>query len=139
MEHFLPSVYEFYVHFKSLNSNTVTDNRFDDINSSVMSNPLLNDPFSEAEVMKCILKLQNAKASSPHDNIINECIKTTIALFLPIYSQLFNSVLDTGSIIHSWLKGITVPIYKNKGDPKDPTHYRQITILSCLGKLLILF
>ena len=35
----------------------------------------------------------------------------------------------------SWLNGIIKPIYKNKGDVKDPMNYRPITIVSCLGKL----
>jgi hypothetical protein len=35
----------------------------------------------------------------------------------------------------SWLNGIIKPIYKNKGDVKDPMNHRPITIVSCLGKL----
>ena len=35
----------------------------------------------------------------------------------------------------SWLEGIIIPIYKNKGDPKNLSNYRPITILSCHGKL----
>jgi hypothetical protein len=33
-----------------------------------------------------------------------------------------------------WLIGSIKPIYKNKGNPLDPKHFRPITILSCLGK-----
>ena len=56
-------------------------------------------------------------------------------LFLPIYESLFNVVLDTGIIPSTWLEGTICPIYKNKGDPKNVSNYRLITILSCLGKL----
>ena len=49
--------------------------------------------------------------------------------------MFFNCVLNTGLIPKSWLEGVMFPIYKNKGDPKDPSNYRPITILSCMGKL----
>ena len=32
-----------------------------------------------------------------------------------------------------WAKGVTFPIYK-KNDPNDPSNYRRITLVSCLGK-----
>ena len=35
----------------------------------------------------------------------------------------------------SWLVGIIIPFYKNKGEKGDPKNYRPITILSCMGKL----
>lgn len=34
----------------------------------------------------------------------------------------------------SWLTGVIVPIYKNKGNIQLPENYRPITLLSCLGK-----
>ena len=54
---------------------------------------------------------------------------------MPLYNKLFNCVLDTGFIPTTWLEGVVIPIFKNKGDPKSPSNYRPITILSCLGKL----
>ena len=54
---------------------------------------------------------------------------------LPIYCKLFNLILDTGFISEAWSKGTILPIYKNKGDIKDPDNYRGITILSCFGNL----
>ena len=42
---------------------------------------------------------------------------------------------DTGTLPQSWLNGISEPIYQSKGDVKDPTNYRPITIASCLWKL----
>ena len=54
---------------------------------------------------------------------------------LPIYCKLFNLILNTGIVPEAWSKGTILPIYKNKGDVKDPDNYRGITILSCFGKL----
>jgi len=53
----------------------------------------------------------------------------------PIYVKLFNLILKTGIIPSEWTKGVILPIYKNKGNKKDPNNYRGITLLSCLGKL----
>ena len=47
----------------------------------------------------------------------------------------FNIIFETGILPQSWLNGIIKPIYKNKGDVKDPKNYRPITIVSCLRKL----
>ena len=48
---------------------------------------------------------------------------------------MFNTVLSTGVIPRDWLIGIVIPIFKKKGSDKDANNYRDITLLSCLGKL----
>lgn len=55
---------------------------------------------------------------------------------MPIYCKLFNIILNTGKIPNSWSKGIILPIYKNKGSVSEPSSYRPITLVSCLGKTL---
>ena len=54
---------------------------------------------------------------------------------LPIYTNLFDIILQTGIFPEQWVQGMIKPIYKNKGDPLNPENYRPITLLSCLGKL----
>ena len=51
------------------------------------------------------------------------------------YVGLFNKILDTSTYPEAWSLGLTIPIYKKKGDKKDCNNYRGITLLSCLGKL----
>ena len=94
----------------------------------------VNQPITESEILKCVKLLKNNKASG-EDNIVNEHIKSTIHLLLPIYCKLCNIILDTGIIPESWSIGVIKPIYKNKGDPKKAENYRPITLLSCFGKL----
>ena len=129
----MPSIEEFYNHFKKINECNNVENE-PNFNTST-SNSLLNTPINEHEIAKCIDNLKNDKAASPNDKIINEYIKCTKCLMIPLYYKLFNAVFDTGFLPHSWLEGFIVPIFKNKGDPKDVNNYRPITILSCLGKL----
>ena len=67
--------------------------------------------------------------------MINEYIKVTANILMPVYVKLFNIVLNTGIIPSDWTIGLIKPLYKNKGPPGDPDNYRGITILSCFGKL----
>ena len=135
-----PSIEDFYKHFQTVNSNSEGINEstqnlgFDQGDLHVTS---LNEPISADEILKCISNLKNSKASSSTDNILNEYIKSTKDKLLPVNIFLFNSILDTGYMPESWLKGSINPIYKGKGQPSDPNNYRPITILSCLGKLFI--
>ena len=95
----------------------------------------LNSEITEQEINYCINNSKNSITASPFDNIINEYIKSTKHLILPLYCKLFNSVLETGFIPTTWLEGAIIPIFKNKGHQNDPSNYRPITISSCLGKL----
>ena len=79
-------------------------------------------------------KLKNNKAVGI-DRILNEFIKCSIDIMIPLYVKLFNKILDSGEIPEDWLVGLIIPIYKNKGSKEEANNYRGITLLSCLGKL----
>ena len=122
--------------FKNLNENNdnndVQDN---EINIDITDDDeILNSSITEGEILNCINSLKNNKAVA-NDNIINEYIKSSKNIMIPIYISFFNLVLDTGHIPDSWLEGIIRPIYKRNGNPLEPENYRPITILSCFGKL----
>ena len=126
-----------YDYFKTLNTtNETEDNQFSEEFTLDNSDDeeLLNSSITEGEILKCINSLKNNK-SSANDRIINEYLKTTANLMLPIYVSYFNLIFDTGIIPDTWLEGIIRPIYKKNGDPLKPENYRPITILSCFGKL----
>ena len=98
-----PSIDEFYEHFKIINTNTIDDDRFEnDIHTTNDSNMYLNAPLTEHEINKCINNLKKSKASSPSDNILNEYIKSTKEILLPLYCKLFNCIIDTGIIPQTW-------------------------------------
>ena len=73
--------------------------------------------------------------SSGTDDIVNEYIISTKELFMPVYENLFNLILDNGIVLTDWLKGNISPIYKNKDRKGDLANYRLITLLSCNGKV----
>ena len=130
-----PTLHEFYEHFKNINRGGADSSNFPVSTPFVCTNYELNSTIQSSEIESCISNLNNGKSCSPIDNILNEYIKNTKDLLLPLYTKLFNCVLDTGFIPISWVKGVIIPVFKNKGDPMQTQNYRPITILSCLGKL----
>lgn len=130
---------DLYTFFKDVNAKQ-HENSDDDLNYITDNidldddDNILNTPITQEEIERAILLLNNAK-SPGSDMILNEHIKTSKTVMMPIYISLFNLVFSTGILPESWTIGIIKPIYKNKGNAHEPQNYRPITILSCLGKL----
>ena len=105
-------------------------------NASLPENDEINIPITEEEIKKAVKSLKNNK-SSGIDLILNEHIKCSFELssMRQLYVKLFNIVFDTGIIPEAWAIGKIIPIYKQKGEQNDPSNYRPITLLSCMGKL----
>jgi hypothetical protein len=97
-------------------------------------NLFINSDFTDQEIKDVVKSLKNNK-SPGEDLIVNEFIKCTVNSMCPVYRKLFNAVLHSGVIPEIWTRGMIVPIFKKKGDPKDPSNYRGITLLSCIGKV----
>ena len=136
-----PPLNDLYNYFKDLNSsnnNQVPEQSNSQPESESVNlqelNQEINLPISPTEINSAIKKLKNNK-SPGIDNILNEHIKSTSHLFLPVYMKLFNTIFDSGQVPESWAIGDILPIYKNKGNINSPENYRPITLLSCLGKL----
>lgn len=124
---------DLFKHFKTLNK--VDESHENDFpRPSNSNNEELDYAITESEISAAVKLIKNGKACGT-DSILNEHIKSTLDLMMPVYVRLFNYVLDSGNIPKEWLNGIIVPIYKNKGDQTDPHNYRGLTVLSCLGKL----
>ena len=48
-------------------------------------------------------------------------------------TKLCNVILASGVVPEQWSIGVIKPIYKASGGDTDPSIYRGITLLSCLG------
>ena len=70
------------------------------------------------------------------DIICNEMIKILLECYPDVLLKLFNSILSTGKVVQQWVIGMIVPIYK-KGPKSEPSNYRGVTLMSCLGKLFL--
>ena len=106
----------------------------DDNDLQNLVNEEINQPITYEELSKAIKALKNNK-SPGLDNIVNEQLKSTFNIMHPLLIELFNVILDKGIVPETWTVGNIKPIFKNKGNPKDPENYRPITLLSNFGKL----
>ena len=128
-------LHDLYIFFKNSNKEEFKEPDYDfDTNTNEQVNETINKEISEDEILKVVKTLKQNK-SPGIDGVLNEHIKSTVNIMLPIYVKLFNIVFDTGVILESWLTGNILPIYRNKGDTQNPENYRPITLFSCLGKV----
>ena len=129
----LDSLFDYFKDITSTEHDDVDDSE-EELGVPNFNSDLLYIEVTEDEIMNCVKKLKSGKCLGT-DKIINEYIKISCPLLLPIYVNLFNMILDTGNLPESWLIGAIKPLYKNKGDPALPENDRPITILSCMSKL----
>ena len=134
-----PSTDEFFNYFSHLNkgepnNDDVFDFNMDEVLNVVTDNDIINEKITENEIMQAISQLKLNKSAGV-DRIINEYIKSTSTLLIPVYVKLFNTIFDNGVFPEEWHTGIIIPIFKNKGSRLNPENYRPITLLCCCSKL----
>ena len=95
----------------------------------------LNYSISMDEVSRVIKRLKNNKSSGP-DSLIYEMIKHGHQLLTKPILQLFNKVLVSGSFPERWSISMLKPLFKGNGSKLDPTKYRGISLMSCMGKIM---
>ena len=77
-----------YTFFKDLNKQPDIDDDSCDDNTDICiddNDEILNSPITDSEILKCIKALKNNKACA-NDDIINEYIKSTSNIMLPLYT-----------------------------------------------------
>ena len=125
---------DLYKFFKDVNFDENIENCASNTTSTQTLNEQINVPFTENEIRNAIKGLKNNKANGI-DMILNEHLKILSHIISPILVGLFNLVFDTGIVPETWTLGMIQPIFKNKGSARDPSNYRPITLISCLGKV----
>ena len=131
---------EWVDHFKQLNTvSSKFDSRISEIRELLCSFEKtisfceLDYKISSLEISKSIRSLKNGK-STGLDCISNEMIKCGECVLLPCLVKLFNGILCSGFYPKQWKAGYICPIFKT-GVKSDPSDYRGIAIISCIGKL----
>ena len=90
--------------------------------------------ITKAEVKRNIKQLKNSSAGP--DNIHNRCLKNHTKVFIEHLTSLFNSVINMSYIPKMWKKANIILLLKPNKDKLQPSSYRPISLLSCMGKLL---
>ena len=97
------------------------------------SNNTLNRNFTIQEISNIVSKSKNKKAAGI-DGIPYEVYKNNV--MKNILQKLFQLCFDTAKVPTLWRKTIICPIPKDKkNDPRIPTSYRGISLISCVAKL----
>ena len=135
----VPPIDTFFNYFSDLNKGeTNNDNVFDFNMDEVLyevNNPnTINKQISADEIMEAVKQLKYHKAAGV-DRVVNEYIKSTATLLMPVYVKRFNTIFDNGVLPNEWHTGIIIPIFKNKASRLHPENYRPITLLCCCCKL----
>ena len=120
----------FVEHFQSILSTSSKINTSDD----GVAGPL-DYTITHEELKQAALILKPGKATGI-DRVSNEMIFCLLTNYPDIIIKLLNSIMQTNDIIPEWVLGVIVPIHK-KGPKNNPSNYRGITLMSCLGKLFL--
>ena len=86
------------------------------------------------DVLNILLQLNVKKAPGP-DGIPNSLLKVSAPAISVSLAALFNNSLSSGQLPSAWKSGIVKPIHK-RGSRNLPDHYRPITLLSNVSKVL---
>ncbi|GBP16133.1 Probable RNA-directed DNA polymerase from transposon BS [Eumeta japonica] len=87
----------------------------------------------ETKVINSISKLKLEKSPGSH-NVPNEALKYAHQILATPLTELFNSILISSETPKEWSEANIILIYK-RGDPKNISNYRPISLLSNIYKL----
>ncbi len=127
-------------HFeKSFTPNPVINQKFNDKIETFMSSPIYAVPtaikyISPHDVLNITQKLKINKAAG-HDGISNKMLKELNITNVAKLTKIFNAMLRLSYFPQAWKFVLVRPICKAGKDPKNPTHYRPISLLSSLSKI----
>ena len=109
------------------------DTSHENQNYSSDGNILKRLQIEENEVIEALNKLKLDK-SPGSDNLVNETLKIAVPILATPFTNLFNSILESGETPTQWSESNIILLYK-KGDPKDIGNYRPISLLQSTYKL----
>ena len=105
-----------------------TTNVTSDTSKIQVNNTRMDDlKITEADVVAAIKRLK-PNQSAGYDNIHPSFLKNCCSYLSAPLKLLFNQSIEKGTVPDIWKYGLIIPIYK-KGEIKDITNYRPITIL----------
>ena len=93
----------------------------------------MDTPITADELNVALNQLKVNKAPGT-DGIISELLIYAKDVLFPCILKLFQYVFETGEYPDQWVEGILHLVYKT-GDVNDPSNYRDLTLLNCIGKL----
>ena len=90
------SLQDLFSYFEEVNSGSNIDETSDD-NDILDEIDSINNKITESEILTAVKNLKNNK-SPGIDNILNEHLKNSILIMMPVYVKLFNIVFNNGIV-----------------------------------------
>ena len=97
--------------------------------------PCMTECLTLRELEEALKKMKQKKAPGP-DGITNEMLKHLGPGAKRTLLRIYNQSWSTGTVPTIWKEAVIRPIPKKGKDKRDPSSYRPISLLSCVGKLL---
>ena len=97
--------------------------------------PCLNSTLKISELNSAIRSLKPKKAPGP-DGVSNDMLKHLGPVARKMLLEIFNRSWNKGLVPEVWKTAHLVPVLKKGKDKTDPSSYRPISLLSCVGKLM---
>ena len=97
--------------------------------------PCLNSTLKISELNSAIRSLKPKKAPGP-DGVSNDMLKHLGPIARKMLLEIFNRSWNKGLVPEVWKTAHLVPVLKKGKDKTDPSSYRPISLLSCVGKLM---
>ena len=139
---------EWKIYFEGLlNCNKNLDKNFEedikyymtwhDANCDICLNVVNEDPVNRnitiEEVEGAIDNFVRSK-SPGLDGVTNDILKQASVIIVPLLCNIFNKILECKYFPREWSQALIVTLHK-KGNVNDPSNYRGISLLSCVGKV----
>ena len=97
--------------------------------------PCLNSTLKIPELNSAIRNLKPKKAPGP-DGVSNDMLKHLGPIARKMLLEIFNCSWNKGPVPEVWKTAHLVPVLKKARDKTNPSSYRPISLLSCVGKLM---
>lgn len=120
-------------YFRELLNPDEHDNKTDDEEIKYTDEEEEGNNIRIEEVITAVNYLKKGKAAG-HDKINAEMLKNLGRRGIELLTKIFNKAWDTAKVPEDWKIGIILPIFK-KGDSRECSNYRGITLLSVVSKV----
>ena len=91
-------------------------------------------PIRKEEVQEAMGEMKKGKAAGS-DGCAVECLKSGGENIILWMVRLLNVCFQAGRVPDDWTSACIVPLYKGKGDMRECSNYRGISLLSVVGKV----
>lgn len=97
------------------------------------TDPILDSKMAIEEIIKGLLKCKGNAAPRP-DGIKGIFYKNLPPEWIAYFCIFFNKVINSEKVPNEWCRLQMFTLYK-KGDPSDPSNYRQISLVNVITKI----